>query len=206
VRGLAPLLSFLALFAACAVAPAESPDDVVARENARVNAAKRRAEDQDKKHRDDADKRRQADEQARIATEQDEQARKTDAQRRASSEKEASCGSDRAERRRHIQDAVDRAAKDRARAAELDSYIAKSCTRKEVPDYDNQQYVDERGYVRTRQVQVSKHDEIACPPDAPPELRPGGSGIPSGVVQIQATAEERAKNDRCQDVQDLLRK
>jgi hypothetical protein len=204
VRGSARLLLFLAV--ACQVAPAESPDDVVARENARVNAAKRHAEDQDQKQRGDADKRRQADEQARAQAQADEAARQKDAQRRASSEKEASCGSDRADRRRHIQDALDRAAKDRARAAELDSYITKSCTRKEVPDYDNQQYVDERGYVRTRQVQTGKHEEIACPPDAPPELRPGGPGIPSGVVQIQATPEERAKNDRCQDVQDLLKK
>ncbi len=203
VRWIVPLVL---LTIACEVAPAESPDEVVARENARVAAARRRAEDQEKRVRLDAEKKRKADEQVRLAAEQDEQAKKGDLARRQQAEKEASCQSDRAERRRHVEEAVSRAAKERARTAELESYIAKSCTRKEVPDYDNQQYVDERGYTRTRQVAVGKHDEIACPPDAPPELRSGGSGIPSGIVALQASADERAKNDRCQDVQDLLKK
>jgi hypothetical protein len=157
----------------------------VARENARVAAATKRAEAQEQRGREEIEKRRKADEQARIDAEQDERARKD----RAVSAKEASCAADRDVRRRHLQEAIERATKDQARARELDAYIAKSCTRKEVNDYD-------RG----------KHEEVACPADAPPELRPGGSGIPSGVVSVQATPEERAKNDRCQDVQDLTRK
>ena len=179
-------------------APAETPDEVVAREAALVAAARRRAEEQEKRDRDQAEAQKRADDEARRAADAD---RKTDSQR-----KTADCAWDRADRRRHVQDALDRAAKERARAAELEAYVAKSCSRKDVTDYTDQQYVDDSGYVRTRKVANGKHEEIACPADAPPELRPGGSGFPTGVVQIYASADERAKNDRCQDVQDLLKK
>jgi hypothetical protein len=74
-----------------------------------------------------------------------------------------------------------------------------------VDDYDTQQYVDAQGYMRRRTVVSGQHEEWACPPDAPPELRTGGSGLPSGIVNVDASPEERAKNDRCQDVQDLLK-
>jgi hypothetical protein len=196
-------LPWIWLAIACAVAPAESPDEVVARENARVEAAKKRAEDQaKKKHEEDAYKQRVEDEARSRQAQQDEDKRNA-AKRRENAE----CASDRADRRRHIQEALDRAAKDRARAAELDQYIAKYCTRRQVPDTTTQQYVDDRGFMRTRLVPSGTfHDEVACPSDAPPELRPGGSGMPSGIVQLQASADERAKNDRCQDVQDLLKK
>jgi hypothetical protein len=165
---------------ACQVAPAESPDDVVARENARVAAARKHAEEQDQKRREEMERRKRAEEEARLAQVQEEEAKRNSAKRRASAE----CASDRAERRRHIQEALDRAEKGRARAAELDQYIAKNCSRKQVGD----------------------HEEVSCPPDAPPELRPGGPGMPSATVQVQASADERAKNDRCQDVQDLFKK
>jgi Skp family chaperone for outer membrane proteins len=209
VRVLVPLV--LCLFgvlgvAACEAAPAESPDEVVARENARVAAAKRRAEAQDRQERIDAQKKQLAEATARAAAEQDAQQRKADAQRKKDAEKELACGTDRVDRRRHVQDAVDKAAKDKARAAELDAYVARSCQRKDVADFKSEQYVDEKGFVQTRQIQIGKHEEIACPPDAPPELRPGGTGFPSGVVTLQISADERAKNERCQDVQDLLKK
>ncbi len=205
MRSLLPLL--LCAFAmGCEAAPAESPDEVVARENARVSAAKRRAESQDRQERVDAAKKKQAEAEARAAAEQADAQKKTDAMRRKDAEKEAACGTDRVERRRHAQDAVDRAAKDKARAAELEAYVARSCKRKDVPDFKAEQYVDDKGFVQTRQILTGRHEEIACPPDAPPELQPGGSGFPSGVVAIQASADERAKNERCQDVQDLLKK
>jgi len=191
---------------ACEAAPAESPDEVVARENARVAAAKRRAESQDRQDRIDAQKKQVAEAAARAAAQQDEQQKKADAQRRKDAEKELACGTDRVDRRRHVQDAVDKAAKDKARAAELDAYVARSCHRKDVADYKTEQYVDDKGFVQTRQTQIGKHEEIACPPDAPPELKPGGSGFPSGVVSLQISSDERAKNERCQDVQDILKK
>ncbi len=200
------LLVCLLGLTACEAAPAESPDEVVARENARVAAAKRRAESQDRQERVDTAKKQRAEADARAAAERDEQQKKANAQRRKDSEKEATCATDRAERRKHVQEAVDRAMKEKARSLELDAYVARSCQRKDVLDFKTEQYVDDKGFVATRQIQVGKHEEIACPPDAPPELRPGGSGFPLGVVAIQASADERAKNDRCQDVQDLLKK
>ena len=199
-------LPLLLALVACEVAPAESPDEVVARENARVAAAKRHAEDRDKKERVDALAQQRKDAEAKAAAERAEQQKKADAQRKKDAEKEVGCASDRAERRKHVQDAVDRAAKEKARAAELDAYVAKSCQRKDVVDTKTEQYVDDKGFVQSRLVPTGKHEEIACPPDAPPELKPGGTGFPSGNVQLQASAEERAKNERCQDVQDLLKK
>jgi sugar-specific transcriptional regulator TrmB len=175
---------------------------VVALANARLAEARQRAEEQDKKDREAAEKKRRDAEQA----ERDEQAKRAESLRKKDADKEASCSSDRIERRRHVQDAIERAVRERARANELEAYVSRSCTRKDVQDFTDQQYVDDKGYVRTRQVQTGKHEEIACPPDAPPELRPGGSGFPTGVVAIQASADERAKNERCQDVQDLLKK
>jgi hypothetical protein len=209
---LSPLLLRLLLLscalgtAACEAAPAESPDEVVARENARVAAAKRRAEAQDHQERVDAAKKQRAEADARAAAEQSDQQKKADAQRKKDADKEAACQNDRADRRKHVQDAVDRAAKDKARSQELDAYVSRSCQRKDVPDFKTEQYVDDRGFVQSRQIQTGKHEEIACPPDAPPELRPGGAGFPSAVVTLQVSADERAKNDRCQDIQDLLKK
>jgi hypothetical protein len=183
VRLLAITCLWLAI--ACQVAPAESPDEVVARENARVEAAKKRAEEQSRKSQEQADYKKRVEDEARASKAREDEAKRNAAKRRENAE----CASDRADRRQHIQDALDRAAKERARAADLDQYISRYCTRKHV--------VDPNG---------SSHDEVACPPDAPPELRPGGPGIPSGNVQVQASADERAKNDRCQDVQDLLKR
>jgi hypothetical protein len=192
----------LGLAIACQVAPAESPDEVVQRENARVEAAKKRAEAQGRQKEEDAEYKKRVEDEARAVAKQRDEDKRNAAKRQANAE----CVADRADRRRHIQDALDRAAKARARGAELDPYIAKYCSRKQVVDYTTQEYKDDRGVTRSRQVQSGTHDEVACPPEAPPELRPGGPGMPSGTVQVQASADERAKNDRCQDVQDLLGK
>ncbi len=191
---------------ACEAAPAESPDEVVARENARVAAAKRRAESQDRQERLDAAKKQREAAAARAAAEQDEQLKKSSAVRKKDAEKETACASDREARRKRVQEAVDRATKEKARAAELEAYVARSCRRKDVLDFKTEQFVDERGVVQSREVQTGKHEEITCPPDAPDELKPGGAGFPAGIVNVQASADERAKNDRCQDVQDLLKK
>jgi len=178
-------ITCLGLAIACQVAPAESPDEVVARENARVAAAKKRAEAQGRRSQEEAEYKKRVEDEARASKAHEDEEKRNAAKRRENAE----CASDRADRRRHIQDALDRAAKERARAADLEQYIAKYCTRKHVADPSG-----------------TSHDEVACPSDAPPELRPGGPGLPNGNVQVQASADERAKNDRCQDVQDLLKR
>jgi len=198
-------LALVLAVSACAPAPVESADDVRARENQRVEAAHRKAAEREAKAREEADEQRRARAAEQRTADEAAQKRKEDAMR-ASTQKEAAwCAGDREERRRHIVSAMETAKKNRARATELEAYMQANCKKSVVDDTEPRQVTDEQGYVRQKQVVVGHHHEWACPPDAPPELRTGGSGLPPASVVIGATADEREKNDRCQDVQDLVR-